>query len=142
VDDAVRVSPIRACAHGGSRLEELGYGALWFGEGVWCETLTEAALLLGSSQKMVIATGITSIWGRDYLRNWRRLGFTDADFADGGSDRLVDALVIADDVQRIVEQLSALITRPAPMYACRCLMPGSPAHHSAPGRSLQPRSSR
>lgn len=29
----------------------------------------------------------------NYLNNWRRLGFTDADFADGGSDRLVDAMV-------------------------------------------------
>jgi len=28
----------------------------------------------------------------NYVRTWRRLGFTDDDFADGGSDRLVDAL--------------------------------------------------
>lgn len=230
-------------------LEELGYGALWFGEGVWRESLTEAALLLGSSQKMVIATGITSIWGRDamamaaahrtlseaysgrfvlgmgashaplvemrghhyerpldcmaryldamdaakiqapspaiepvrvlaalgprmlelaaqrsagaltylvtpehtamarsvlgpdsllaveqaavvtadpaearrighrhlefylglpnYLRNLKRLGFTDEDFADGGSGRLVDALVISGEARTIIEQLSA-----------------------------------
>jgi probable F420-dependent oxidoreductase len=29
----------------------------------------------------------------NYVNNWKRLGFTDADVADGGSDRLVDALV-------------------------------------------------
>ncbi|MTD57685.1 LLM class F420-dependent oxidoreductase [Amycolatopsis pithecellobii] len=29
----------------------------------------------------------------NYLNSWRRLGFTDEDFADGGSDRLVDAVV-------------------------------------------------
>lgn len=29
----------------------------------------------------------------NYLNNWRRLGFDDTDSADGGSDRLVDALV-------------------------------------------------
>jgi hypothetical protein len=28
-----------------------------------------------------------------YRASWQRLGFTDADFANGGSDRLVDALV-------------------------------------------------
>ena len=28
-----------------------------------------------------------------YHREWRKLGFVDADFADGGSDRLIDALV-------------------------------------------------
>ena len=28
-----------------------------------------------------------------YHREWRELGFTDADFADGGSDKLIDMLV-------------------------------------------------
>lgn len=28
----------------------------------------------------------------NYVNNWRRLGFTDPDFTDGGSDRLIDAL--------------------------------------------------
>ncbi|MEI5102601.1 hypothetical protein RB200_33950 [Streptomyces sp. PmtG] len=31
--------------------------------------------------------------GAPYRASWRRFGFDDADFADGGSDRLVDALV-------------------------------------------------
>src|SRR5579862_5173285 len=30
----------------------------------------------------------------NYLENWRRLGFGDADFAAGGSDRLIDAIVV------------------------------------------------
>ncbi len=30
----------------------------------------------------------------NYTNNWRRLGFTDADLADGGSNRLIDALVV------------------------------------------------
>jgi hypothetical protein len=29
----------------------------------------------------------------NYLNSLRRIGFDDADFADGGSDRLVDAIV-------------------------------------------------
>jgi probable F420-dependent oxidoreductase len=37
----------------------------------------------------------------NYVNNWRRLGFTDADFADGGSDRLVDALIAWGDEKAI-----------------------------------------
>jgi probable F420-dependent oxidoreductase len=36
-----------------------------------------------------------------YCRAWRDLGFIDNDFSDGGSDRLVDALVAWGDVGRI-----------------------------------------
>lgn len=37
----------------------------------------------------------------NYLENWRRLGFGDADFAGGGSDRLVDAMVAWGDEDAI-----------------------------------------
>src|ERR1700722_1372577 len=37
----------------------------------------------------------------NYVGNWRRLGFTDADFAGGGSDRLVDALIVWGDEKAI-----------------------------------------
>jgi probable F420-dependent oxidoreductase len=50
-----------------ARLEELDYGALWFIEAVGRESLTQAALLLGVTNRMVIGTGITSIWGRDAM---------------------------------------------------------------------------
>lgn len=33
----------------------------------------------------------------NYANNWKRFGFTDDDIADGGSDRLVDALVVWGD---------------------------------------------
>ncbi len=33
----------------------------------------------------------------NYVNNWRRMGFADADFAGGGSDRLVDALIVWGD---------------------------------------------
>ena len=33
----------------------------------------------------------------NYSNNWKRQGFTDDDLADGGSDRLVDALVVWGD---------------------------------------------
>jgi probable F420-dependent oxidoreductase len=43
----------------------------------------------------------------NYVNNWRRHGYTDDDFADGGSDRLVDSLVAWGDEGRVVERLKA-----------------------------------
>jgi probable F420-dependent oxidoreductase len=47
----------------------------------------------------------------NYLANLRRLGFTDDEFADGGSDRLIDALVAHGDAttagRRVEEHLRA-----------------------------------
>jgi probable F420-dependent oxidoreductase len=37
----------------------------------------------------------------NYVDNWRRLGFTDPDFAGGGSDRLIDAVVVWGDEKAI-----------------------------------------
>jgi probable F420-dependent oxidoreductase len=48
-----------------AELEELGYGALWVGEGMYREPLTHAGFLLASTRRMVIATGIANIWARD-----------------------------------------------------------------------------
>ena len=41
----------------------------------------------------------------NYLANFRRLGFSDADFADGGSDRLVDALVAHGSADAVAARL-------------------------------------
>jgi probable F420-dependent oxidoreductase len=43
----------------------------------------------------------------NYVRNLQSLGFGDADVADGGSDRLVDAIVAWGDVPAIVERVRA-----------------------------------
>ena len=37
----------------------------------------------------------------NYVSNWRRLGFTDADLGNGGSDRFIDAMVAWGDAQAI-----------------------------------------
>jgi probable F420-dependent oxidoreductase len=37
----------------------------------------------------------------NYVENWRRLGFTDTDFTGGGSDRLIDALIVWGDEKTI-----------------------------------------
>jgi probable F420-dependent oxidoreductase len=48
-----------------SELEDLGYGALWFGEAFGREALSNAGLLLSATERIVIATGIANIYARD-----------------------------------------------------------------------------
>ncbi len=48
-----------------AQLEQLGFGALWFGEAMGRDALTNAGLLLGATSRMVIATGIANIYARD-----------------------------------------------------------------------------
>ena len=43
----------------------------------------------------------------NYRNNWLRLGFTEADLADGGSDRFIDAMVLWGDAPTIAGGLSA-----------------------------------
>jgi probable F420-dependent oxidoreductase len=43
----------------------------------------------------------------NYTNNLRRLGFGDDDFADGGSDRLVDAIVVWGDEAAIAARVQA-----------------------------------
>lgn len=47
-------------------LEQLGFGALWFGEGVGTrESFAQAATLLAWTSRIVVATGISNIYARD-----------------------------------------------------------------------------
>lgn len=47
-------------------LESLGYGTLWFGESnLNKEAFAHAAMILGWTEQITVATGITSIWVRD-----------------------------------------------------------------------------
>jgi probable F420-dependent oxidoreductase len=49
-----------------ARIEQLGYGVAWFGEGpANREALSHAGVLLGASERLMIATGIANIWARD-----------------------------------------------------------------------------
>jgi probable F420-dependent oxidoreductase len=43
----------------------------------------------------------------NYVNNWFRLGFTEEDTLDGGSDRLVDALVVWGDEEAILARVQA-----------------------------------
>ena len=46
-------------------LDAQGWGALWFGEAYGREAFTAAQLYLSASERLVVATGIASIYGRD-----------------------------------------------------------------------------
>jgi probable F420-dependent oxidoreductase len=48
-----------------AELEELGWGSLWSWEVFGREALTNAGLLLSATRRMVVGTGIASIWARD-----------------------------------------------------------------------------
>jgi probable F420-dependent oxidoreductase len=51
-----------------TRIEELGYGALWFAETPTSkEACVRATLLLGATQRIVVGTAIASIYARDPL---------------------------------------------------------------------------
>ena len=63
-----------------AEIESLGYGAIWFPEAVeGREVFSHAAWLLSSTERIVVASGIASIWARDAVamaNGWRML--TDA----------------------------------------------------------------
>ncbi|MGG2458870.1 LLM class F420-dependent oxidoreductase [Streptomyces sp. RGM 3693] len=49
-----------------AEVEQLGYGALWFGEAqATKEAFAHAGLLLAATERLTVATGIANIWGRD-----------------------------------------------------------------------------
>jgi probable F420-dependent oxidoreductase len=48
-----------------AELEQLGFAAIWFPESIGREALTNAALLLHATSRIVVATGIANIYARD-----------------------------------------------------------------------------
>ncbi len=78
-----------------------------------------AGVLLAPEQKVVLQTDANKARAigrpavekpylhlRNYTNNLREFGFDDADLADGGSDRLIDALVARGDARMITERLN------------------------------------
>jgi probable F420-dependent oxidoreductase len=57
--------PAAQAQEAAAELEELGFGTLWSGEAMGREALTNASLLLAGTKRIVIATGIANIYGRD-----------------------------------------------------------------------------
>jgi probable F420-dependent oxidoreductase len=46
-------------------IEGLGYGTLWYGEGVAREAFAQGAIFLSATSRLVVASGIANIWARD-----------------------------------------------------------------------------
>ena len=56
----------REAAEAARRIEELGFGAIWIPESVVSkEVFAHASLLLASTERIAVATGIANIWARD-----------------------------------------------------------------------------
>ncbi|HUZ21889.1 MAG TPA: TIGR03620 family F420-dependent LLM class oxidoreductase [Acidimicrobiales bacterium] len=62
---ALDLQPSAVARRGALDLERLGYGAIWVGEAVRREPFANAALLLCTTERIVLATGIANIWARD-----------------------------------------------------------------------------
>ena len=63
---AFAVAPATDARPAAREIEELGYDTLWYPEGLGTrESFTNGAVLLGATDRLRVASGITSIWGRD-----------------------------------------------------------------------------
>jgi probable F420-dependent oxidoreductase len=52
------------------KIELLGYGTFWFGEGFGRDPLVHASHLLSHTTRLIMATGIASIYSRDPVAMW------------------------------------------------------------------------
>jgi len=88
--------------------ERAGFGSAWIGGGnTDPDAFQRLERWLRATERIVVAPGIASIWARpparaytarylqmpNYTSSLSRLGFGQGDFAGGGSDRLVEAIV-------------------------------------------------
>ena len=82
------------------------------------ETDPERARAIGRPRVQNPYLGLTN-----YLSNLRRLGWTDADLVDGGSDALIDALAVHGDAAAIARGVTAHLDAGADHVAVRFLTP-------------------
>jgi len=55
-----------ACA-AAREIEQLGFKVLWIPEALGREVFTHAGLLLGATERLIVATGIANVWARDAM---------------------------------------------------------------------------
>ncbi|WNV91248.1 LLM class F420-dependent oxidoreductase [Umezawaea sp. Da 62-37] len=104
--------------HTATAREVLGAGPVLAPEQhVVLETDPDAARAL-ARQSIQLYLGL-----RNYTRNWLRLGFTEDDVADGGSDRLVDALVAWGSPEQVAIRLHAHLAAGADHVAVQVIAP-------------------
>ena len=92
--------------------------------------------LLAVEQKVYLETDVTAArrLGRqelerymtltNYRNNWLRIGFTEADLANGGSDRFIDAMVLWGDAATIARGLEAHLQAGADQVCIQPVHPG------------------
>jgi probable F420-dependent oxidoreductase len=88
----------------------------------------QAALLESDPDKArAIGRAYCAVYTRlpNYTNNLRRLGYTDEDFDNGGSDRLVDAIVAWGGVEEITARVGAHFDAGAD-HVCVQMLPDSP----------------
>ncbi len=89
--------------------EHTAYARKILGQGPWL--LPEQAVVLEtnpSTAREIARTHMSTYLGLpNYVNNLKRLGFTDADIANGGNDRLVDAIVAWGNIGAIVKRVRA-----------------------------------
>ncbi|MHB8293998.1 MAG: TIGR03620 family F420-dependent LLM class oxidoreductase [Acidimicrobiales bacterium] len=59
--------PAAMAREAAAELEQLGFPTLWVGEALRREAMSNSAMLLGATERMVVATGIANIWARDAM---------------------------------------------------------------------------
>jgi len=74
----------------------------------------------------------------NYANNLRRLGWGDADLANDGSDRLVDAIVVWGDAQKIRARVETHLANGADHVCVQLLRPDLATHPLADWRALAP----
>lgn len=79
------------------------------GEGPWLCTEQKVLLESNATKARAIARAAAKIYLSlpNYRNNLKRLGYSDDDFESGGSDRLIDALVVWGDEKTIANRVQA-----------------------------------
>lgn len=90
-------------------VEHTAFARETMGEGPWLCVEQAVCLETDPDRARTIARGHMAMYLTlpNYTNNLKRFGFTDADIADGGSDRLVDAIVAWGDEAAIAGRVAA-----------------------------------
>jgi probable F420-dependent oxidoreductase len=59
--------PAAAAQEAAREVERLGFKTLWIPEALGREAFTHAGLLLAGTERLIVATGIANVWGRDAM---------------------------------------------------------------------------
>lgn len=85
-------APAAAARAAAREIEQAGYGCLWFPENMESrEAYTNAGVLLGATERMLVATGIANVWSRDA----RSTAAAARTLADASGDRFVLGLGVS-----------------------------------------------